>query len=224
MIKFPDLPKWPQLVVSGLPLTASQTCEVMIRTTDFYLSSNDRDFEDKIYATIDRVLSYSFNSGDRHTDRGSRIKAMDKDLSVLTLDYLTNSRLVSCWVGGPKGWLNWDGRVGCCNYNIGKWPDAERVLEEWEAIARAFPYIELSCQLMSGESCEPDAAPLINYQVKEGLVTTTIPKERLESSVPFVDPSDFFFGTMCSVKEQRGCTIEQFEAVLISCRDRSKSK
>lgn len=35
----------------------------------------------------------------------------------------------------------------------------------------AFPYLDLRCQLLSGESCEEEAKPVVEFIVKDGTVT-----------------------------------------------------
>ena len=40
-----NLPQWPECRVSGDPVTKEEAAEIIIRTQDFYLSSNDKEFE-----------------------------------------------------------------------------------------------------------------------------------------------------------------------------------
>ena len=56
---------------------------------------------------------------------------LKKDISHIELEYLSNHRIVSSWIGGPHGWCNWEGNIGCNNYNIGKHPSCKEVYNEW---------------------------------------------------------------------------------------------
>lgn len=213
MIELPDLPKWPGLIVKGDPLTQEQTFEIMLRTSDFWLMSNNKEWENQLYAVIDNRLGYQFE-GDNSDRKIKRVQSLEKDLSTLNLNYLQNDRIVSSWVGGPHGWLNWDGTVGCCNYNIGKWPSSDDVLKEWETIAEAFPYLNLQCQLTSEEDSDKNREPLIEYTVKDGKVVTSIPTTKLVSNVPYTASVEYLIANMGVIEREQGCTLEFFRQVL----------
>lgn len=140
-----DLTKWPRLLVVGEPVTETQANEILVRTDDWMLLGNDREWEGIVanLAGIER---------DKHgtVDWGSR-ERFRKAMGVLELGYLENGRIYSAWIGGPKGWCDWDGTIGCSTWNIGKWPSHEAVTEDWTAIAAAFPYLDLVAQLVTDE-------------------------------------------------------------------------
>jgi uncharacterized protein YeaC (DUF1315 family) len=141
-----ELTKWPRLLVTGQPITEHQADEVLIRTMNpWLLQVNDRDW----HAAVAAVLGLELNQHG-YADPDS-IRAAIRRYGVLNLQYLYTSRIASSWIGGPHGWCNWDGRIGCSNYNIGKWPDEETVTAEWEAIAAAFPFLHLTAQLITDE-------------------------------------------------------------------------
>ena len=150
-----------------------------------------------------------------HADYES-VRQVKRELRILDLEYCNNYRIASSWIGGPHGWVNWDGAVGCTSYNIGKWPSASTVLGEWKKIAQAFPYLDLTCQLWSGEVGEEGAKPVIQFRVKNGKVTTHRPKAPI--AAPDDSAADTFVARLLSTGDgERGCTIEQLtEAVAIT--------
>jgi hypothetical protein len=215
-----DLTKWPHMVVAGRAVTKEQAAEIIIRTTSLWFSSNSTSVEKELYKIIDKTFGFEYNPKtdgtifDQAFNRKSQQSDFLKHFNKLDLCYLQNHRVLSCWVGGPHGYLNWDGTVGCNNYNIGKWPSVTEIYNEWELIAETFPYLDLQCQLMSGESCEEDTTPVIEYIIKEGKVEVKIPTEKLVSNVHYVDPTDIMIQNMYSSTRELGCTFKQFEDAL----------
>lgn len=215
-----SLPKWPHMIVAGKAVTKEQAAEIIIRTTSLWFSSNSKNVERELYKIIDKTFGFEYDPKpnetifDQEFNRNSQRRDFLKHFNQLNLDYLQNHRVLSCWDGGSHGYLNWDGTVGCSNYNIGKWPDVTEVYNEWETIAKAFPYLNLQCQLMSGESCEEDSTPVVEYIVKEGKVEVKIPTEKLLSNVPYVDATDIMIKNMYSLTREVGCTYAQFEDAL----------
>jgi hypothetical protein len=222
------LPKWPAMVVVGRPVSRQQAMEIIIRTDDLYFSSNnpkfdkvlneyfydvkiDSDVYDAVITKlgISKELKYSNELYDYMYKKRSEV-------GRVKLTYLNNSRITSSWVGGAHGWCDWNGNIGCNNYNIGKWPSVEEVYNEWKLIAKAFPYLDLTCQLMNHESsCEDmvdDPKPLINFVVKNGNVKMTEPDGYISMPV-FPDFSYDIF------RNERGCTIEQFKEAVDYCRN-----
>jgi hypothetical protein len=171
------LPKWPGLVVQGKRVTEKQAAEILIRTSGLDFWSNDQELEAElrgIFGLASEMDMYEIE------DKDDRLRAMRKHwddvdalrerYGILSLKYLRNSQIVSTFIGGPHGWLNWSGDVFTNTYNIGKWPEVETVAEEWAAIAEAFPYLDLTCQLQSGETSEGGTVPVVEYVVKDGHV------------------------------------------------------
>ena len=203
------LPKWPAMVVVGEPVTREQAAEILIRTDGLYFSSNDREFERQLYDALDVPMT------DRWPDYDAAARSQEA-FRVLDLEYLHNARIVSSWIGGPHGWCSWDGCIESSNYNIGKWPGVREVLEEWQTIARAFPYLRLQCELWSGETSEKNTRPLVRYAVADGRAV--------------VEPSVAPIGTVHALPEadiiqrltgsagERGCNLSQFRWALQVCR------
>lgn len=174
------LPKWPAMTVLGDDVTQRQAAEIIIRTDgfipDFDYASNSR--------TLNERLSEIFgipNHRDIHqkpveerfdimVPHWSALDRLRKRLKMLPLHYLHNYQIVSSYIGGPHGWCDWSGRVFTNTYNIGKWPSTEEVANEWSAVAKAFPFLTLDCQLYDKESCEYGRMPVVDFLVKNGRV------------------------------------------------------
>lgn len=212
------LPKWPALLVKGEKITKQQAMEIIIRTDDIIrLSSNDKDFENQIckitlgveckrYGDEDRNIAIKLGlDPDKWNDAVWNYKEEKAKLvKPLELEYLNNRQILSNWIGGAHGWCDWNGNIHTNNYNIGEYPSVEEVYKEWVMIAKEFPFLNLRCQLLSGETCEPNTSPVVEFVVKNGEVSLIEPNETLSGTVD-VDFRINDYG------RERGCTIEQFK-------------
>lgn len=206
--RFWGLPKWPAMTVQGDKVTPEQAGEILIRTNGWFGSCNDKEWERIVWETAGIKVS---NGG--YGPAWDSVLAFNQRHCVLELEYLRNARIMSSWVGGAKGWCDWEGNIYSTNYNIGKWPYVEEVFEEWKRIAEAFPFLKLRCQLWSGETCEDSIRPLIEFEVKEGTVRTLEPKEALlaPTNVNVVWPI-----------QERGCTLVDLKSALaLNLRDKA---
>ena len=144
-----DLTKWPRLIVvpgKAEPVTREQANEILLRTNGPVHWVNDRAWVREVAAALGVPVDERYS--------GMEWKAYGQwfaSIGGLDLHYLHNSRIMSAWIGGPHGWLDWDGTIGCSTWNIGKWPSYEAVQEDWQAIAAAFPYLDLHAQLITDE-------------------------------------------------------------------------
>ncbi len=150
-----DLTKWPRLIVipeRPEPLTREQANEILLRTNGPYFHTNDRAWEKAVADVLGIPMSLKHLAGFSYWDMPySAAAEWYKSIGGVGLHYLVNSRIMSSWIGGPHGWLDWDGNLGCSTWNIGKWPSYEEVQEDWSAIAAAFPYLDLHAQLITDE-------------------------------------------------------------------------
>jgi hypothetical protein len=169
-----ELTKWPRLVVAGKPVTPAQAEEIILRTQDWYdLGTNDREWELAVHAVAQRYgypppvpwWDEERAQPDAYKARQVALAAWKAEWGVLDLAYLDTDRIASAWIGGPKGWVDWDGSIGCRTYNIGKWPSEEEVLADWQAIAAAWPFLELRAQLWPDEG---EAPPVVEFRVANG--------------------------------------------------------
>lgn len=168
-----DLTKWARLLVTGSPVTVEQADEILIRTANLYLlDGNDKAWTHTVYGALGLAPGRYSNA------TIESIRAVTEELDVLPLTLLYTSRIASTWVGGPHGWCDWDGTVGCSNYNVGKWPDRETVLSDWESIAVAFPYLDLTAQLLADEGA--GGAPVLGqWRVADGHASEETPGQRI---------------------------------------------
>jgi hypothetical protein len=217
----PDLTKWPLLLVKGERVTEQQANEILIRTcVPSYLSANDQDWNQ----TVARIMGLP--EGDDwppkeiaqddaarmawHHERWERRDRRTAELGILGLNYLYNSRIASSWIGGPHGWCDWDGSIGCNTHNIGKWPSEEDVTEEWTVIAEAFPYLDLTAQLVTNEGEGELAA---EWRVQGGTVEQREPGKQIRL---MAEPSlaGFFMGG-----RERGVSPERLEVAVAQVLD-----
>lgn len=234
------LPKWPALVVVGKPVTPEQAMEILIRTDRLYFSSNDREFDKQL-----NEIMYDIEIGDAgfesehlaickklgvdNSEPGYFVKIFEyqnqyrKAVNQISLQYLNNEMIVSSWIGGPHGWCNWNGNINCRNYNIGKYPSIEEVYNEWTKIAKAFPFLELTCQLMSHEagSAEGDDDPVIEFIVEEGKVKMKLPTSAI--STTSFGTTDMF-ARFNNPFAERGCSIDLFTKALNHTRETVNKK
>jgi len=204
------LPKWPAMVIVGDSVTEDQAAEIIIKTDTYFpnfkYASNDREFE--------RSLCEMFGVDDEEGHQYEVVEEFRQKYGILDVEYLHNNHIVSAWIGGPHGWVSWEGRVFANTFNIGKWPDIETVAEEWQLIAEAFPYLKLTCQLFSGETCEEDTEPVVEYVVENGNVLVHKPKHRLGPHPTTVDDCairDIIFDT----RRERGISLMRLKQKVI---------
>ena len=237
-----NLPKWPALVVVGKPVTGEQAAEIIIRTDSMHFSCNEWEFKRQLHAAFYdiEISDRSYGSEERAIkqklgldpdDRSSwnvywdHTEKVKMETGQIDLEYLNNDQVVSSWFGGPHGWCDWQGRIGCWNYNIGKWPSVETVFREWQRIAKAFPFLDLTCQLMNHEvDCEEYVddipGPVVEFRVKSGRVTMKEPRSVLQRP-SHGDESQFMKVFMRG--GERGCTIDQFKRAVDGCRAKFKA-
>lgn len=212
----PIYTKWPRLIVVGEPVTEAQADEILIRTNGWwYLHSNDK----RWLRALETVLAehgYPVEperrgaSAEGDDDWAIRFRALESwmdRMRIVSLEYLHNSQITSAWIGGPHGWCDWEGRIGCSSHNIGKWPNDEEVTDEWRQIAEAFPYLDLTAQCIDEEGEGPLAA---EWRVKDGVVAYNA-----EPSTPLAARMDEPSLFACLMPGgERGVTIDRFRQAL----------
>lgn len=214
------LGKWPEMVVTGEPVTQEQANDILIRTMhrNYWNSCNDREWT----AAINEVLGFkdvyaSKTFEDRMVVWGENSDLMDS-LGVLELEYIYNSRVASAYIFGPHGWMNWDGTItGNPSYNVGKWPEETELIEEWERVAEAFPYLNLEIQFFTDrgwtgedeEEVEPAPLALV-LRVKDGVVTVVDDLDTITAAAPVPSSSISIPGRFTSGGE-RGVALERFK-------------
>lgn len=159
--------KWPRLIVVGEKISRDQAAEIIVRTTQWPLSSNNQD-ADKIFNNL--------IASEKEFKKGLFF------INPLDLSHLHNQRITTCYEGGPKGWVDWEGNIFTNNYNIGKWPSVKEVTQDWEIIAKEFPFLKLKSQVL--ESTDEDSedeklTPTAEWILENGKVITQMPEKPL---------------------------------------------
>lgn len=171
-----NLGKWPRLLVKGDPVDPLEAQDILLRTTNFNaLFCNDREWSN-IIREIFGLPSNENLSLENFREFDVAMQRVQERFRALDLHYLCNHRIASAWIGGPHGWCDWDGTIGCSTYNIGKWPREEEVKEEWDQIAAAFPYLKLTSQLVSEEGAGVVA---VEWRIENGKAETRPPGPQL---------------------------------------------
>lgn len=140
-------PKWPKLIMVGETVKQEQAWEILIRTNSWFMLEYNYS-QDIIGETIKKFYTQTLPHEHQISGNSIDIEDLIEKLDVIHLHYLDNARIQSNWIGGLKGWMNWDGRLFTNNYNIGKWPTEEELIEDIEDIMHAFPYLNFELQLV----------------------------------------------------------------------------
>lgn len=178
-----NLPKWSQMIVTGKPVTIEQAKDIIFRTDPFlhnlseYSGGNNQLFNEAMRLNSGMLrLEESLQAADNApwAERFELLRKWQEAMGMVSTTYVTNDWASCCFIGGPHGWCNPDGRIYFSD-NIGKWPSVEEVVEDWKTLVAAFPFLDLTATLMSGESCEEDAVPVCTITVQDGVVTVGDP-------------------------------------------------
>lgn len=200
-----DLTKWPRLLVTGEPVTEQQADEILVRTDNWYHFSNNKQWEQQVDA-----LAAEYGRPLPGPGSWALADEWNKQFGILPLGYCDNNQIMSSWVGGPYGWCNWPGQIGCSTYNIGKWPSTEEVTDDWTLIAAAFPYLDLTAQLVNDEG---EGQLCGQWRVQAGrCVYDPEPAERIR---PVEDASPTFF---LPVWREQGVSLERLRQAMDTVR------
>jgi len=152
--RFGKLIKWPQCVIVGEKITIEQAKEILSRTDIFFhgIGSNQREFDKNIWKEIGYPApDYSKKIEIEDWEKEQKFKKKHK---IMSLDYLHNSWISSCYIGGVHGWCNPDGTIRFWD-NIGKWPEWEDVYSDCKKLAKEFPFLNFKICLYNQEGdCE----------------------------------------------------------------------
>lgn len=189
------LNKWPQMLVTGKPVTVEQAKDIIFRTDEFltdpyeFSGGNARQFNQAYREQAGLTLimeTRKYDNGREYTMPDyDKLSAIKEQLGIVSTNYVTNDWASCSFIGGPHGWCHPDGTIGFSD-NVGKWPSIEEIVEDWQRIATAFPYLDLHVTLMDGESCEDGTTAVINIRVLNGAVSVEKPNERVHDGVGVV--------------------------------------
>lgn len=182
------LPKWPQMVVRGTPVTVDQAKEIIRRTDSsftLHMSGNDHKTV-RLIATKLGLPSFMYYdpkaSKEAEMDWGAAVE-FRKLWGTISTEYVHNNWVSSAFVFGPHGWCHPDGTIRYDD-NVGKWPGVDDIINDWDTLATEFPFLDLTATLMSGESCEDDTHAVVTLKVKNGTVTVCPPEPIVNSDSP----------------------------------------
>ena len=169
-----SLPKWPQMRVLGKKITEEQAFEIIRRTDTFMYhgykySSNDHQGDLEMAKMLGMTLREDDGGEFEDSQYYEEFRKWVEEWGSIQNEYVTNNWLSSAFIGGPHGWCNPNGNI-YYEDNIGKWPEIEYVLKEWEKIAEAFPFLNLDAVLYNGESGEIGNIPIIRFHIENGKV------------------------------------------------------
>jgi len=198
--------KWPQMVVTGKPVTVEQAKDIIFRTdtslTRFskYGWGNNHRWGEWAQKTLGFDLLREPESDRMDWEIIQEIK---NKLGMIETEYVSNTWAASCFIGGPHGWCHPDGKIEFTD-NIGKWPSLEAVIEDWEKLQDAFPYIDLAVTLMDKEDCEEDKKPVVSFLVKDGKITFTTDHDNIHQEFDTADKMEDFITRFSSPNREQG--------------------
>lgn len=165
------LPKWCQMLVWGESVTHEQAMEIIIRTDSFfeYASGNNHKFNESLKIKLnypDNDYNMPYEKWNEYYESKEKF---DKSVKRITTEFVNNSWISCCFIGGVHGWCHPTGEIGYVD-NIGKYPSVEEVYNEWMLLSKEFPFLNLYVTLMSGEGCEDDSYPVVTMKVENGIV------------------------------------------------------
>lgn len=183
--------KWPQLLITGEQVTNQNIInEILLATDSFfteptiYAGGNCKEFR-RLYQEasgalyIQRFAKYleemdvSVQLGEYKTSLLYHVfeKARER-VNYLDTSYVHNTQASSCFVYGPYGWFDVNGKIKYVDC-IGKWPSTDSVYEDFVMIAERWPFIKLNATCMEVEVQpgldDPNLKhPLFNIKVENG--------------------------------------------------------
>ena len=182
-MRYMGLPKWPQMIVRGQPVTLDQAKEIIRRTDRAFtshLSGNDhktvRNIAQRLGLPASMYSAYDGQPVDEKAERDWQAAEEFRALwGTISTEYVTNNWVSSSFIYGPHGWCHPDGTISY-DHNVGKWPDLDDIIKDWDTLATAFPFLDVTITLMNGESCEDSTRPVVTLKVKDGNVTVCPPE------------------------------------------------
>lgn len=175
------LPKWPQLIIVGEKVSEELAKEIIFRTDDFLVDpyehsgGNNREFNAfyRKKANLESLNEIRSHEGRSWTmPNYDKVEHLHEILAIIKLQYVYNHWSSSCFIGGPAGFCSPTGDIFFC-HNVGKYPEVKDVYEDFEAIAKAFPSLNMKAALYDGEECEDETKFVVGFIIKDGQVFMT---------------------------------------------------
>ncbi len=180
------LPKWPQMAVSGKSVTVDQAKEIIRRTDRFFTTfsrGNDFDYLVELYDKLSMPFDHHHDEPiakkliNLGKDVNKHYEIRDKWLDrweFIDTEYVRNAWISTAFIHGPNGWCWPDGTIQH-TYTVGKWPNVQEIENDWNILAKEFPFLDLGVTLMDDEDGE-NGKPVVSMIVKDGSVTLVDPE------------------------------------------------
>lgn len=172
-----DLPKWPQMKVTGTPVTREQALEIIRRTDSFFIGhdGNDHAYNKRLRERLgmtddDYTKQLTFQ---QYEDRDQKNQEWLRQWGYVQTDYVHNSWISAAFIFGPYGWCHPNGTISFED-NVGKWPSTTTIFNDWTVLAKEFPFVKAGVTLMSGEESQ-ETVPVVSFVVHEGQVRVVDP-------------------------------------------------
>ena len=207
-----NLPKWPQMLVSGKTIAQEDAMEIIRRTDSFFGSGfggNDREYAKQLRA----ITKMPNNDGEYDYKTWCDWK---QRWGYLDLEHIHNDWVTSAFIGGPHGWCHPDGSISFC-YNVGKWPNGQEIFNDWSKISNEFPFLKLGVILMDRENCENGAKAVIGFKIADGIVNIVDPLEQdVLAGFPSIKPipsmqNNIQHLMLRSLERERGIKLEHIK-------------
>jgi hypothetical protein len=173
-----DLPKWPQLMIVGDPVSEDQAKDIIFRTETFLTDpsdiagGNNRGFNAS-YLRESGMADLKASGQEDWMYKHTVMEYVRGRIGFVNLEYLHNTWASSSYVYGPYGFCSPGGEI-FYDHNIGKYPSVLEVYTDFVRIAQAFPYLKFKASLYSGEHGDEEAQCVVSFVVQSGDVTMTM--------------------------------------------------
>lgn len=172
------LGKYPLMIVKGPAVTFDQADEILIRTNNWTLDSQNGEWSDTVYQACGIPM------GTLNLPHPRDIEDFAKKHGGLGLEHCHNERIMTRNPLGPRGWCNWDGEIKFeLPITNGSWPEFADLVADWTVIAATFPFLEccvqftdqeLDSKVLSSGHFETGVKPTHQITVKFGKVKADI--------------------------------------------------
>lgn len=169
-----DLPKWPKMLVTGKPVTVEQAQEIIRRTDSFFGyfgGGNNHKYIARVREALGMSPSRTLYDSTPEERRvaSEKMDTWREEWGYIYTEYVINSWISCNFIFGPHGWCHPDGTIFFAD-NVGKWPSVREVYEDWNILARHFPFLEVDITLFDGEAGKERIKPVVSMRVREGVV------------------------------------------------------
>lgn len=188
--KFGNLNKWPQCVIIGDKISIDQAREILSRTDTFFsgYGSNNDSWDEQVWDEIGLpIWDPSFDIDD-YVKYDEAMYKFRKSHRLLDLEFLNNSYISTCFIGGVHGWCHPDGTIHFWD-NIGEWPSWEDIHKDCRILAKEFTFLNIKIYLFNQEgNCEEyydyPKECVGGFKIKNGRVYLMKKSEYLDPHAP----------------------------------------